>query len=205
MSWSLPCTTALGRCRWSPAQHTAHAAKPRESERLPDCRSVSWNCGRSGHGRRTREDNPPRHGANRSEPLCHHGVLYPRRARSVFHVDRAGGRTSNRLRRDPRAALLRSSPLAATEGAGPRTGHRPRPRTRLQDQPARMAGGQEQGVVTLSTAHGWTGHSRRERLVYYTATDAFSLVSITWSPCLEEIRSELIRTGAISRPNLPSS
>ena len=53
-----------------------------------------------------------------------------------------------------------------------------------------------EGVAALSTAHGWTGHSRRERLVYYPADKRllarFSQVIAVSS----EIRTELSRYGA---------
>jgi glycosyltransferase involved in cell wall biosynthesis len=53
-----------------------------------------------------------------------------------------------------------------------------------------------EGIVPLATAHGWTGHSRRERLVYYPLDKqllrAFP-VSIAVST---EIRAELVRHGA---------
>ena len=52
-------------------------------------------------------------------------------------------------------------------------------------------------VVPLSTVHGWTGHSRRDHLCYYPADKRI----LAWFPKLiavsSEIRSELIRRGAI--------
>lgn len=51
------------------------------------------------------------------------------------------------------------------------------------------------GITPLATAHGWTGHSRRERLVYYPA-DKRLLAS--FPRCIavsNEIRSELCRSG----------
>lgn len=52
------------------------------------------------------------------------------------------------------------------------------------------------GVVALATAHGWTGHSRRERLVYYPANKRllarFPLVLAVSS----QIRDELTARGA---------
>lgn len=52
------------------------------------------------------------------------------------------------------------------------------------------------GIVALATAHGWTGHSRRERLVYYPADKRlltrFPLVLAVSS----QIRDELTARGA---------
>jgi glycosyltransferase involved in cell wall biosynthesis len=58
---------------------------------------------------------------------------------------------------------------------------------------------QTDGIVPLSTAHGWTGHSRRERLMYYPADKRLltrfpRLVAVS-----SEIRRELERHG--TRPN----
>ncbi len=52
------------------------------------------------------------------------------------------------------------------------------------------------GVLPLSTAHGWTGHSRRERFVYYPFDKRVlarypRLVAVS-----SEIRNELVRHGA---------
>jgi len=56
--------------------------------------------------------------------------------------------------------------------------------------------GKATNIVPLSTVHGWTGHSWRERKVYYPADKRVlarfpHLVAVS-----EEIRQELIRTGA---------
>jgi glycosyltransferase involved in cell wall biosynthesis len=51
-------------------------------------------------------------------------------------------------------------------------------------------------VVPLSTAHGWTGHSRRERFVYYPADRRL----LAWFPHVvavsSEIRTRLVDAGA---------
>jgi glycosyltransferase involved in cell wall biosynthesis len=51
-------------------------------------------------------------------------------------------------------------------------------------------------VIPLSTVHGWTGHSSRERLIYYPADKRL----LAWFPQLvavsNDIRNELIRHGA---------
>jgi glycosyltransferase involved in cell wall biosynthesis len=53
-----------------------------------------------------------------------------------------------------------------------------------------------EGVVALSTAHAWTGHSRRERMFYYPVNKRL----LAWFPYVVavsgEIRQELIRCGA---------
>ena len=51
------------------------------------------------------------------------------------------------------------------------------------------------GVLPLSTAHGWTGHSRRERFVYYPFDKRVlarypRLVAVS-----SDIRNELVRHG----------
>jgi glycosyltransferase involved in cell wall biosynthesis len=55
------------------------------------------------------------------------------------------------------------------------------------------------GIVPLATAHGWTGHSARERLLYYPAHKRllarFPLVLAVSS----DIRNELLRHGADAR------
>jgi glycosyltransferase involved in cell wall biosynthesis len=53
-----------------------------------------------------------------------------------------------------------------------------------------------EGVIPLSTVHGWTGHSWRERWVYYPADKRVlarfpHLIAVS-----EQIRGELVRTGA---------
>jgi glycosyltransferase involved in cell wall biosynthesis len=53
-----------------------------------------------------------------------------------------------------------------------------------------------EGIVPLSTAHGWTGHSRKEALVYYPA-DRWLLARYPRVIAVsEEIRHVLIRAGA---------
>lgn len=51
-------------------------------------------------------------------------------------------------------------------------------------------------VIPLATVHGWTGHSRRERFVYYP----FDRIVLSRFPCLiavsSDIRSRLIGAGA---------
>lgn len=53
-----------------------------------------------------------------------------------------------------------------------------------------------EGVIPLSTVHGWTGHSRRERFLYYPVDKRL----LSWFPRLiavsGEIRAELLRVGA---------
>jgi glycosyltransferase involved in cell wall biosynthesis len=52
------------------------------------------------------------------------------------------------------------------------------------------------GVVPLSTVHGWTGHSSRERLVYYPA-DKWILARFPRLIAVSsEIQTELVRRGA---------
>lgn len=52
------------------------------------------------------------------------------------------------------------------------------------------------GIVPLATAHGWTGHSPRERAVYYPV-DKLVMRSFPITIAVSgEIRSELIRRGA---------
>lgn len=56
--------------------------------------------------------------------------------------------------------------------------------------------GRQAGIIPLATAHGWTGHSLRERLVYYPANKRllarFPLVLAVSS----EIRAEIMAAGA---------
>lgn len=53
-----------------------------------------------------------------------------------------------------------------------------------------------EGVIPLSTAHGWTGHSTKERLLYYPA-DRWLLARYPRVIAVsEEIRQVLIRAGA---------
>jgi glycosyltransferase involved in cell wall biosynthesis len=53
-----------------------------------------------------------------------------------------------------------------------------------------------QGVIPLATAHGWTGHSRRERLLYYPVDKRL----LARFPCViavsSEIRQALLHAGA---------
>jgi glycosyltransferase involved in cell wall biosynthesis len=57
------------------------------------------------------------------------------------------------------------------------------------------------GVRALATAHGWTGHSARERYLYYPATSAAARFPMVLAVS-EEIRRELIAHGA-SPPSGP--
>jgi glycosyltransferase involved in cell wall biosynthesis len=52
------------------------------------------------------------------------------------------------------------------------------------------------GVVPLSTAHGWTGHSRRERYVYYPADRRLLARFPHVVAVSSDIRSRLIEAGA---------
>jgi glycosyltransferase involved in cell wall biosynthesis len=52
-----------------------------------------------------------------------------------------------------------------------------------------------EGTVALATAHGWTGHSSRERYVYYPADKRLLRRCDRVVAVSEEIRSELIRHG----------
>lgn len=53
-----------------------------------------------------------------------------------------------------------------------------------------------EGVTAMSTAHGWTGHSRRERVLYYPL-DKWVLARFPRVVAVSsEVRSELIRHGA---------
>jgi glycosyltransferase involved in cell wall biosynthesis len=54
----------------------------------------------------------------------------------------------------------------------------------------------KEGVIPLSTAHGWTGHSRRERLFYYPVDKRL----LARFPCViavsSQIRQDLLHAGA---------
>jgi glycosyltransferase involved in cell wall biosynthesis len=52
------------------------------------------------------------------------------------------------------------------------------------------------GVIPLSTVHGWTGHTRRERLVYYPADKRLLATFPRLIAVSSEIRRELVRCGA---------
>jgi glycosyltransferase involved in cell wall biosynthesis len=51
-------------------------------------------------------------------------------------------------------------------------------------------------IVPLATAHGWTGHSRRERLVYYPLDKRMLRAFPVTIAVSGEIKSELVRHGA---------
>ena len=51
------------------------------------------------------------------------------------------------------------------------------------------------GVIPLSTAHGWTGHSRRERMLYYPLDRLVLRFFQKVIAVSEDIRQELIRSG----------
>ena len=51
-------------------------------------------------------------------------------------------------------------------------------------------------IIPLATAHGWTGHSRRERLVYYPLDKRLLRAFPVTIAVSSEIRSELVRHGA---------
>jgi glycosyltransferase involved in cell wall biosynthesis len=52
------------------------------------------------------------------------------------------------------------------------------------------------GIIPMATAHGWTGHSWKERYVYYPA-DKRVLAHMTYVVAVSgDIRSELLRAGA---------
>lgn len=53
-----------------------------------------------------------------------------------------------------------------------------------------------EGTIPLTTAHGWTGHSRRERWLYYPAGKRLIRAFPMAIAVSGEIRSELIRAGA---------
>jgi glycosyltransferase involved in cell wall biosynthesis len=55
------------------------------------------------------------------------------------------------------------------------------------------------GIVPLATAHGWTGHSARERLVYYPAHKRLLAMFPMVLAVSSEIRDELQRHGADAR------
>lgn len=52
-----------------------------------------------------------------------------------------------------------------------------------------------EGVIPVATAHGWTGHSLRERLVYYALDKQVLRAFPRTIAVSSEIRSELIRRG----------
>ena len=52
------------------------------------------------------------------------------------------------------------------------------------------------GVPAMSTVHGWTGHSRRERFVYYPLDKQILRIFPRAVAVSEDIRQELIRRGA---------
>jgi glycosyltransferase involved in cell wall biosynthesis len=53
-----------------------------------------------------------------------------------------------------------------------------------------------EGVIPVATAHGWTGHSLRERLVYYALDKQMLRAFPRTIAVSSEIRSELLRRGA---------
>jgi glycosyltransferase involved in cell wall biosynthesis len=55
---------------------------------------------------------------------------------------------------------------------------------------------QAERIVPLATAHGWTGHSRRERLVYYPLDKQILRAFPMTIAVSGEIRADLIRHGA---------
>jgi glycosyltransferase involved in cell wall biosynthesis len=52
-----------------------------------------------------------------------------------------------------------------------------------------------EGVIPVATAHGWTGHSLRERLVYYALDKQMLRAFPRTIAVSSEIRSELVRRG----------
>jgi len=52
-----------------------------------------------------------------------------------------------------------------------------------------------EGVIPVATAHGWTGHSLRERLLYYALDKQMLRVFPRTIAVSSEIRSELVRHG----------
>jgi len=56
--------------------------------------------------------------------------------------------------------------------------------------------GKYEGVIPLSTVHGWTGHSRRERLLYYPLDKRVLARFPRLIAVSSEIRGELIRHGS---------
>jgi glycosyltransferase involved in cell wall biosynthesis len=58
--------------------------------------------------------------------------------------------------------------------------------------------GKREGVIPMATAHGWTGHSSRERLVYYPA-DRWILARLPYVVAVSsDVRHTLLRAGARS-------
>lgn len=55
--------------------------------------------------------------------------------------------------------------------------------------------GRAEGVIPLSTVHGWTGHSRRERLFYYPLDKRVLARFPRLIAVSSEIREELVRCG----------
>jgi len=53
-----------------------------------------------------------------------------------------------------------------------------------------------EGVIPLSTAHGWAGHSRRERLLYHRMDKQVLRLFPKVITVSEDIRQELVRSGA---------
>ena len=53
-----------------------------------------------------------------------------------------------------------------------------------------------EGVIPLSTAHGWAGHSRRERLLYHRMDKQILRLFPKVLTVSEDIRQELLRSGA---------
>jgi glycosyltransferase involved in cell wall biosynthesis len=53
-----------------------------------------------------------------------------------------------------------------------------------------------EGVIPLSTAHGWAGHSRRERLLYHRMDKQILRLFPKVITVSEDIRQELVRSGA---------
>ena len=117
------------------------------------------------HRRRAGEDHPPRRRADRSATVRDHGLLHPRRARRrVRHRSTARARCGvdyveivERHSFDP--SIWPAAPALVRDAAD-----RHRPRARLQDQPPGVAARRRsRASIPLSTVHGWTGHSWRER------------------------------------------
>ena len=53
-----------------------------------------------------------------------------------------------------------------------------------------------EGVIALSTAHGWAGHTRRERLLYHRMDKQILRMFPKVITVSEDIRQELVRSGA---------
>ena len=121
------------------------------------------------HRRRPREDDPARRGARRSGALARDGLLHPRRPRHASSASTsarpASASTTSRSRRrhsfDPSRSCRRSAAWSASAASTSSTPTTTRPTCWSGCCAASTA------PMVLSTAHGWTGHSSRERDVYY--------------------------------------